>query len=292
MDTLRNIKENHPGLLYGFLSIVVIGAVIGILVLSFANNTSNSEEAKSNIKSTDYRIDTSLVKGLSNLSFLPDKGVEYLSKLQDFLSDDNISWPCALTIYPAQDQDNSKASIYAKVEQGNIFVLCTYNSSLPSAYSYSFINSIPDSISGQVEYSAVAPNFEQNTSTTTPNGDQNSQSQAQTQTQPEDSSQQNAQEPQSQTSTPTNEIKASDWQTLSSQLPQEAAYRLGDDITRYLSNKGISADGKNALINMYSFVTKGGLIQFSARITDNSGVEHSLSIEWNQSRNSYGMSLV
>lgn len=86
-------------------------------------------------------------------------------------------------------------------------------------------------------------------------------------------------------------MKASDTSTLLKSLPQKAAYYLPTVTENWLSGKGISASGADAVVDA-STISKGGVgYTFSGYVKDRSGTVHSLEWEWNESRQQYGMSL-
>lgn len=86
-------------------------------------------------------------------------------------------------------------------------------------------------------------------------------------------------------------MKASDTSTLLKSLPQKAAYYLPTVTENWLSGKGISASGGDAVVDA-STIKKGGVgYTFSGYVKDRSGTVHSLEWEWNESRQQYGMSL-
>lgn len=280
---IKQFKE-HPALGYGIASALVVGALIVILVINFVFTPDSTGPEITPTQSTntlETSIDTSELKGLSNVAFLPDKGLAFLQGLKDYLQSTSLGWPCPATILAPLNVDDTQADIYVRLDGVGEYVLCTWRAANSTPYAYSSVTTLPTELQNNLEYSDVGiPEMQQ------PEELQGSEASA-----PGEQPAQQGQSPTSTSESPKNEVAASDWQTLSQYLPQEAACRLAQDITTYLSGKGISANGTQAQVDLNSFTTSSSLIQFSARVNDSSGASHTLSIEWNKPRNSFGMSL-
>ena len=311
-------------------SLIAIGAVALLVVLGLTlamcstmgttdgagnsvkttNSTSNSTGNSTGSSTASALKEIDSVGNKAAVQFMSETDQEAFAKaLHSWMDANGRTWPDNCSIASVKNQTTSTAEIYVKLGDGS-YIVCiwvsgtanpfTFDASseaeaLGAGTSHTSSGSASSSTANQgAQSSSTASSGSAGTGSTGSSGSSSASSGSGSSSSSGSSSGSSSSSSSSTGKTPSNTqspVKASDTSTLIKSLPQKAAYYLPTVTENWLSGKGISASGGDAVVDA-STIKKGGVgYTFSGYVKDRSGTVHSLEWEWNESRQQYGMSL-
>ncbi len=280
-----------------------------------ASNTASGAAASSSTTNSTSDLMASVTKQIDEVGnkaavqFMSDTDQEAFAKaLQTYLESNGRTWPDGATIASVKNQTTTTAEIYIKLSDGS-YIVCIWVAGTANAFTFD-ASSEAEALGAGTSHSSSAGSSSSDTGSTADSGSTGSGTGTSSNTGSASSSSSTASPSSGGTSssgtsgssssgssgkTPSNvsrPVKASDTQTLLSSLPQKAAYYLPTVTENWLTSKGISVSGGDAVVDAAT-ISQGGVgYTFSGYVKDRSGTVHSLEWEWNESRQMYGMKLV